>query len=102
MIKCKRAGCLSVLVSLKKKQHNKTTHLLYIIFTQLIFMKGLAAVFSLGSLVCEFQIFYILLSVGESNTTLLSKKLIEQSHFRAFQDTAPGANNHFFQGYLLA
>jgi len=31
-------------------------------------MKGLDIVFSLGSLTCEFQIFYILLSVGESSS----------------------------------
>ena len=34
-------------------------------------MKILATVFSLGSLTCEFQMFYILLSVGESTIKIL-------------------------------
>jgi len=41
-------------------------------------MKRLATVFSLGSLACEFQMVYILLSVGGSALTFYSPELIEK------------------------
>ena len=40
-------------------------------------MKRLTTVFSLGSLTCEFQMVYILLSVGGSILTFYSPELIE-------------------------
>jgi len=45
-------------------------------------MKILATVFSLGSLACEFQTVYILLSVGGSTLTFYLPELIEKLHRR--------------------
>jgi len=73
VIKYERAGCLSVLASFKKKQ--LLTRFIFqhmIDAIQTIVIKGLATVFSLGSLTCEFQIFYILLSVGEAFSILFA------------------------------
>ena len=42
-------------------------------------MKGLSFVFSLGSLICEFQIFYILLSVGVFIVS--SKKILGRARY---------------------
>jgi len=73
VIKYERAGCLSVLASFKKKQ--LLTRFIFqhmIDAIQTIVIKGLATVFSLGSLTCEFQIFYILLSVGKTFIILLT------------------------------
>ncbi|WDN87400.1 hypothetical protein BuS5_00368 [Desulfosarcina sp. BuS5] len=65
MIKYKRSDCLSVLVSLKKKQHIRQ---LMFKGYELAFkqpeLKDRPLFFSLGSLTCEFQTFYILLSVA--------------------------------------
>ena len=46
-------------------------------------MKILATVFSLGSLACEFQMVYILLSVGGSTLTFYSPELelLRENHF---------------------
>jgi len=48
-------------------------------------MKILATVFSLGSLACEFQTVYILLSVGGSTLTFYLPELIEKLHRRALE-----------------
>ena len=67
VMKCKIADCLSILVSFEKKQRiRKFIFKTYDLSLNQYVLKGLATVFSLGSLGCEFQIFYILLSVGES------------------------------------
>jgi len=77
VIKCKRADCLSVLVSLKKNQRISNPFLKHMInHVKIIVIKGLVTVFSLDSLSCEFQIFYILLSVGESNLSSNTPELL--------------------------
>jgi len=45
-------------------------------------MKRLAAVFSLGSLTCEFQMVYMLLPVGGSILTVYSPELIEMLYLK--------------------
>ena len=58
MIKCKIADCLSILVSFEKKQRiRKFIFKTYDLSLNQYVLKGLATVFSLGSLRCEFQIF---------------------------------------------
>ena len=58
VIKCKRADCLSILVSFEKKQRTrKFIFKTYDLSLNQYVLKGLATVFSLGSLRCEFQIF---------------------------------------------
>ena len=58
MIKCKRADCLSILVRFEKKQRiRKFIFKTYDLSLSQYVLKGLATVFSLGSLRCEFQIF---------------------------------------------
>ena len=47
-------------------------------------MKILATVFSLGSLTCEFQMFYILLSAGESFIILFYSTYLEVTHYILF------------------
>ncbi|MFC1826213.1 hypothetical protein ACFLYZ_02335, partial [Thermodesulfobacteriota bacterium] len=48
-------------------------------------MKILTTVFSLGSLTCEFQIFYILLSVGGAFFSIYSPTLIDKLCFFALK-----------------
>jgi hypothetical protein len=58
VIKCKRADCLSILVSFEKKQRiRKFIFKAYDLSLNQYVLKGLATVFSLGALRCEFQIF---------------------------------------------
>jgi hypothetical protein len=59
MMKCKIADCLSILVSFEKKQRiRKFIFKIYdLSLNNQYVLKGLATVFSLGSLRCEFQIF---------------------------------------------
>jgi len=47
-------------------------------------MKKLTTVFSLGSLACEFQMVYILLSVGGSTLTFYSPELVEKLQKQCF------------------
>ena len=57
-MKCKIADCLSILVSFEKKQRiRKFIFKAYDLSLNQYVLKGLATVFSLGSLRCEFQIF---------------------------------------------
>jgi hypothetical protein len=57
-MKCKIADCLSILVSFEKKQRiKKFIFKTYDLSLNQYVLKGLATVFSLGSLRCEFQIF---------------------------------------------
>jgi hypothetical protein len=57
-MKCKIADCLSILVSFEKKQRiKKFIFKTYDLLLNQYVLKGLATVFSLGSLRCEFQIF---------------------------------------------
>ena len=84
VIKCKRSGCLSMLVSLKRKQHIRNLSFKPKSSVIRICMKILTTVFSLGSLTCEFQIFYILLSVGGYPLYFyqkLSKLNFQQNYF---------------------
>ncbi len=57
-MKCKITDCLSILVSFEKKQRiRKFIFKTYDLSLNQYVLKGLATVFSLGSLRCEFQIF---------------------------------------------
>ena len=58
VIKCKIADCLSILGSFEKKQRiRKFIFKTYDLSLNQYVLKGLVTVFSLGSLICEFQIF---------------------------------------------
>ena len=58
VMKCKIADCLSILVSLEKKQRIRKFILkVYDLSLNRYVLKVLTTVFSLGSLRCEFQIF---------------------------------------------
>jgi hypothetical protein len=58
VIKCKIADCLSILVSFEKKQRiREFIFKIYDLSLNQYVLKGLATVFSLGSIRCEFQIF---------------------------------------------
>ena len=53
-------------------------------------IKGLATVFSLSSLTCEFQMFYILLSVGGLISSINTPELIEKLRPFAYLPSAGG------------
>jgi len=58
VIKYKRADCLSILVRFEKKQRiRKFIFKTYDLSLNQYVLKGFVTVFSLGSLICEFQIF---------------------------------------------
>jgi len=61
-------------------------------------MQRLATVFSLGSLACEFQRVYILLSVGGSTLPFYSPELIEMLHHRASECFLKGDIIHAIEG----
>ena len=87
-MKCKIADCLSILVSLEKKQRiRKFIFKTYDLSLNQYVLKGLATVFSLGSLRCEFQIFLHFIISGRVLYHVICQDLLRSYNLKALSES---------------